>query len=286
MKNKTVFTTLLILLTFLTFRPSPIFASNSSNDDVSREPGSPFEIHPEIDIPILLTATAVWTMPLLMNDEIPYRSCTAVCDSDDVNAFDRTAIGYHNEASSMASHIGVVGLPLIAGLASLADFFEFGGMTFLEDLVLIAEALTISGAMHQITRHAFNRPRPYMYIDDNNDSIRRDSIDDYLAFFSGHTSAAFSATVAFAYIFSVRRPDNKWKYAIWAFAIAASSAVGVFRVTAGIHFWTDVLAGGIIGSTFGVLSPVLHRSKKSKKNRAVATSWIVTPATASLTVSF
>ena len=39
----------------------------------------------------------------------------------------------------------------------------------------------------------------------------------------------------------------------------------VLRVEAGKHFWTDVIAGSIAGSSIGVLVPTLHRSDLGKR---------------------
>jgi membrane-associated phospholipid phosphatase len=246
-------------------------------------PISPFALRAETDVTVLLSATAFWVLPQLFDDELSLGHCHP-CDPDDVNAFDRTVIGFHDDGARIASDVGAVGLPVLAGLSSFIDVKSFGWSAALEDVVLVAESAAISGAVNQIVKNVFKRPRPYMYIADTAEE-NGGSSGSYRSFYSGHTTLAFSASVAFAYIFSIRRPDSPWRYAVWGIAIAAASAVGLCRVLAGAHFWTDVIAAAVLGSAFGVITPALHlRGKHGKKGpeaRAVAG-----PGYASLYVRF
>jgi len=247
------------------------------------EPESPFALRAEVDVTVLLTATAVWALPKLFEDELAPGDCLP-CDPDDVNAFDRTTIGFHDRGAGIASDVGAYGLPVLAGLGALLDVKPFGWSAALEDVVLVAESIAISGAVNGIVKNLVQRPRPYMYVEDTAEE-KGGARDNYRSFYSGHTSIAFSASVAFAYIFSVRRPDDPWRYAVWGIAIAAASAVGVCRVLAGAHFWTDVITGAVVSSAFGVLTPALHlrgeRAKRGPEARAVAG-----PGYASLYVRF
>jgi membrane-associated phospholipid phosphatase len=249
----------------------------------AEEPASPFALHAEVDVTVLLTASAVWALPTLFDGVLAPGNCQP-CDPAGVNALDRTVIGNHDAAAEIASDVGIVSLPLLAGLGSFVDVRPFGWSAALEDVVLVAESVAISGAVNQVVKNLAMRPRPYMYVADTAEEKGR-ARENYRSFYSGHTSMAFSAAAAFAYIFTVRRPDSPWRYAVWAFGMAAASAVGVCRVLAGAHFWTDVITGAIVSGALGVLTPALHlrgeRAKGGPEARAVAG-----PGYASLYVRF
>jgi len=57
-------------------------------------------------------------------------------------------------------------------------------------------------------------------------------------------------------------PDSKWKPVVWGAAITIPAVMGYFRVAAGKHFPTDVMAGYLVGGAVGFLVPHLHRKKK------------------------
>lgn len=41
-------------------------------------------------------------------------------------------------------------------------------------------------------------------------------------------------------------------------SLLMASAIGVLEVEAGYHHWTDIFAGALIGTSVGVLVPLLH----------------------------
>ncbi|MCK9461058.1 MAG: phosphatase PAP2 family protein [Proteobacteria bacterium] len=226
-------------------------------------PESPFALRAEVDAPVLLSATAIWALPKLFQDVLAQGGCLP-CDPDDVNAFDRTAIGFYDGGARIASHVGAVGLPVLAGLGSLLDVKPFGWSAALEDVVIVAESIAISGAVTGIVKNLAQRPRPYMYVEETAEE-KGAARENYLSFYSGHTSTAFSAVVSFAYLFSVRRPDSPWRYAVWGIGIAAASAVGVCRVLSGAHFWTDVVTSAAVSSAIGLVTPVLHLRRRGAR---------------------
>jgi membrane-associated phospholipid phosphatase len=258
-------------------------AAEAAAPPEAEEPASPFALRAEVDVTVLLTAAAFWALPTLFEDVLAPGHCQP-CDPGEVNAFDRTVIGFHDDGARIASDVGAVSLPVLAGLGALLDVKPFGWSAALEDVVLVAESAAISGAVNQVVKNAFLRPRPYMYVAETAEEKGR-SRENFRSFYSGHTSLAFSVSVAFAYVFSVRRPDSPWRYAVWGIAIAAASAVGVCRVLAGAHFWTDVITGAVVSSAFGVLTPALHLRRGRDKERPEARV-VAGPAYASLYVVF
>jgi len=82
-------------------------------------------------------------------------------------------------------------------------------------------------------KYAVGRPRPFQDQNGRGDS-----------FPSAHTAAAFSGAAYW-------QARYGWRAGIPAYALA--SAVGVSRVWSGWHWWTDVAAGAVIGTTFSQL---------------------------------
>ena len=98
-------------------------------------------------------------------------------------------------------------------------------------------------------KYAVGRPRPYQ------------SPGEYgHSFPSGHTAAAFSGA-------SYLQRRYGWRVGGAAYAMAA--AVGYSRVWSQNHYWTDVLAGAVIGTTFSYVFTKPYKSKKRLPDSAV-----------------
>ncbi len=219
---------------------------------------SPFFINPGIDGTIILLAGTISLVPVLVEDEIPYKK-EADLDRNNINSFDRSAADYDNEHLSLVSDACSAIVPLgVYGLTFLYDK-ENRRDEFIEDLVIMTESFAVSGALYQVVAHSIQRPRPYMYREES--SQRRGSSWDYSSFYSGHTANATALSISAAYIHSVRYPQSPYSGLIWGTAICGNLGVGVLRVMSGNHFWTDILMGFSTGAGIGLLVPMLHRSE-------------------------
>ncbi len=56
-------------------------------------------------------------------------------------------------------------------------------------------------------------------------------------------------------------PDEAWPWIAGGLGIAAASATAVLRVTAGVHFPSDVVVGALVGSGVGIVVPLVHRHR-------------------------
>lgn len=96
-------------------------------------------------------------------------------------------------------------------------------------------------AVYKMLKHLATRERPY---------ITHDSIDlagaplDRYSFPSGHTMHAVSFTILLAYHFP------GWLLPLAAFGIL----VALSRVVLGLHYPTDVIAGGVVGGVLATAS--------------------------------
>ncbi len=220
--------------------------------------GSPYEVTTRGDAGALLASAAGSILPRLFQKHLVVPLCP--CAGSDVNSFDRTAIGRSNSGASTASSVLVAGAAL-GGLALDAlDARAQGGLAeggFKQDALVMVEAMIADEAINEVIKVAVNRPRPYMY---NKTAAQIDvnSPDNYLSFYSAHTSVAFAATISYARTYALRHPGSGSRTWVYAGAVAVGGAVGALRVVAGKHFPSDVLAAALAGTLVGLAVPQMH----------------------------
>lgn len=214
-----------------------------------------YQLQPTIDAPVSVVAGTVAAGWLLRNQLSP-AYCHPLCDRTALSPVDRNAAGLYNPAAGVASDVGL-GVLLAGSFATLV--LGEGPKRGINDAVVVGETVLVGLATSTLADVGFRRPRPYMYstlapLD------KRMSGDGGLSFFSGHTTAAAGAAVA---IYStMRRIPELRPYAGWALMVGASVVVGIGigRIASGNHFPTDVLAGAVVGSSYGILIPALHKT--------------------------
>ncbi|MDM5329152.1 phosphatase PAP2 family protein [Neobacillus sp. CF12] len=103
-----------------------------------------------------------------------------------------------------------------------------------------AAALALSHIPVQLAKKLFPRKRPYLQIETT--KILPNPLKDH-SFPSGHTTAVFSVIVPFL----LQTPS------LAAVLIPLGLSVGISRIYLGLHYPSDVIAGGILGGSFGSL---------------------------------
>lgn len=217
-----------------------------------------FEVSPLVDGAIIASASA--TSLLLSHLEPRIARLRCPCDRDEVPRFERFAIGLRSEPARVASDVTLwlaLAVPPIAGLAVVGP-----NRAFLQDATVFAEALAVSGALVSIVKSAVQRPIPRAYA---NDPAHLRDPGSYRAFYSGHTTIAFTALTDAAWTARLRFGEQVWP---WAVAGLAGTSVGVERVLAGRHFPTDVLAGALVGIAVGTAVPLLHERSRADRSRS------------------
>jgi len=267
--------------------PEKSTAGEETPDTEARADAQIFDLRTEVDVPLLFGAMGLWAMPLLWDRDQPSPACDR-CMPKYVNHFDRLAIGFHNKQAVTASNVLVTAVPALAAAFSLADVKKWGWRGFIEDVILIAEAIAVSGMTHQFVRHIFQRPRPYMFsFDSDGNRIRdRNNAGDTHSFFSGHTAVAFAASTSFAYIFTIRRPNSKLLPLVWTVGMSVSATVGFLRVAGGQHFWSDIGAGALVGIGYGILIPTMHLRKDGARGLRSFPKVTITPGYLGVSGSF
>ena len=189
-------------------------------------------------------------------------------NANDINSFDRYATENwspkHSEASSIIKNTlryspAIFFIPYLKR-ESWNKLFTLG--------VIYMEGYLLSSNLTGCTKRLVQRKRPYLY---NTTSISEDEKyqlsqenNAYYSFYSGHTSSAFYSASFISKVFSDIYGRSGWSYTITAVSYSAAATVGYLRITSGNHFPTDVIVGAIIGSTFGLLIPELHKKKNDK----------------------
>jgi len=178
------------------------------------------------------------------------------CDPNEVNSFDRRAIGNSSDAadviSTVSAALAIAGPPVL-------DFLDVGSTpAFLEDMTVFAEALAINGALATLAKYITQRPLPRVYAQQAPDLINSPS--GYRSFYSGHAANTFAALSVAAMTWGLRHGHSVWP---WVITVLLGTSVALERVLAGYHFPTDVIAGAAMGTAVGVAVPWLHARRQS-----------------------
>ena len=206
-----------------------------------------------------------------------------------LEAIDSIALGHYNEAASTASDV-MVGLALAGPLAaSLADsilwargdrergqddYRKRGATRFGIDTAIWAESIGVAMFTTNVLKEAVGRTRPLTHLGGPElvaMGVEPDG-DFGRSFPSGHSGLAFSSAVAGAMLLTLRQCEpqpgrrcaprtRRQRVALglmWGLGLAVASTTATLRVVAGKHYPTDVLMGAAIGTTSGVVIPLLH----------------------------
>ena len=213
-----------------------------------QEHASPVSIDWAVDGAITGSALALWLGTELAKDSLTPPSCRW-CATNQLDVSVRNALVWSNPGSAgTASDIMVVAIP--AGIA-LRDVLAVGSAReAVPDLVIIGEAMAISGFLGQTFKFATARQRPYALYGTQPSA----GADDNRSFYSSHTTIAFSAVAAGGMLAQLRG-DSAWPW-VYGVGFTAAAATGYFRLAADRHWLTDVLMGAASGTAVGLAVPV------------------------------
>ncbi len=223
-------------------------ASAAGVTSTPARPRSVYRLSPVLDLSLTLGATTAIIVPYAASSRLITRSCP--CNPDDVNAFDRVAIGYSSFAAEALSDVTVGAVLVVPLVLDTVDL----GLTepLLEDTLVFAETLAINGALVTATKHIVQRPLPRTYAGE--DRLVH-SAEGYRAFYSGHTATAFAGLSAAAMTLRLRHGEHVWP---WLVVLVVGGSVAVERVATGTHFPSDVIVGALVGTATGIVVPWLH----------------------------
>ena len=177
-------------------------------------------------------------------------------DPNDVNSFDRSAIGPKQEENTgdvllFASYL--LPLTFLAYEDTRKDFSKL--------LLMYGEVLLITGSLNGIVKGIAKRTRPYAYSDET-PIDKRTSTEARVSFYSGHTSVTAAISFFMANVFTTYITDKTARILIWSAAALYPAVTGYLRVSSSNHFPTDVIVGYAVGAGIGFLIPELHKVQK------------------------
>jgi membrane-associated phospholipid phosphatase len=173
-----------------------------------------------------------------------------VVDLSDVNAFDRLLFFPYSKGFDVASDITeytTLALPLVFGFLLSLDQASAVGFVY-------AEALSLALFAKNAGKYLVPRVRPWVYSAADTGRVPKELGGDD-SFPSGHASMSFAAAAFSVSVFSLYFSSAPWysqwgvPFAVLSYGLAAATAA--FRVFAGMHFMTDVVAGAILGTVIG-----------------------------------
>jgi membrane-associated phospholipid phosphatase len=241
--------TALLLLALATARPA-------SAQDLTAAP-SPYDVDWAMDGALTGGAAALWLTSAMLANEVIRPVCP--CSSSAVSAVDRYPIGRKSNFTDQISNAAELVVTLGPVLLDALDVRSSGGnwRGYADDMMVLAQVMALNGALNQLVKLAVRRPRPTVYdVPASNPDVNVPG--NYLSFYSGHTSTAFAAGMAYATTFSLRHPQSLSRGQVYGVAGVAAATVGVLRVLAGQHYPTDVIAGAAVGTALGLFIPRLH----------------------------
>lgn len=200
------------------------------------------------------------------------------CESSELNSIDESVLGNNSTEWRLVSDLGMYGAVALPLVATLLDVGLSGSANFAQDaardILVITEAVAVTTFATHLLKYAVQRPRPAMY---QSGSSR--SFEQNVSFPSGHTSAAAAGFTAYAMTFALRHADSGWRYVVGLGAGLATAAVAYGRVAGGRHFYSDVLAGALLGAGCGAVIPLMHRKETEAQGvvvqpTGVQLSWV------------
>jgi undecaprenyl-diphosphatase len=240
-------------------------AATSAGPEAAGVTGSPYEVDPVVDVAVAAGGLATSALIGIVKPSLAGGSSCAAhtpsgrCDPSGLNALDRTVVGNDSAGWRRTSDVGLY-LALALPVAATALDVALGAgdarlAPFATDVLVMAEALAVSQVITDVTKLAVRRARPTQY----RDAGRVESVEQQMSFPSGHTSATAAAVTAYTVTFSLRHPDSPWRFAVAGAAVVLTSVTAWGRVAGGMHFYTDVIGGAVIGAAAGLAVPLAHR---------------------------
>ena len=229
---------------------------------------SPYRLHWGIDLGITAGCGSLYFLSNFITSN--YEQLTADDLSrfspEQVNSFDRWAIGPTNENIDFASWVTNACIVnymwiMFLGKESRRDFTKV--------LAMYAEAYLMYPLAQKLTHPVFARKRPYFYSDEESVEKRLGGMAQ-TSFVSGHVNYAFCFAVMTPILFSNYYPESPLRFIVWSVSLSTAVATAALRVAGHYHFPTDVIGGAVTGSLIGWYIPFMHK-KRSGRNRVAIT---------------
>lgn len=152
-------------------------------------------------------------------------------------------------------------LPLATlGVSTLLTWRDDPGGPWLSraatDALLVLEATFAALMLNQVVKFSVGRIRPFVTsLSDEARAAVRDPADNFLSFYSGHSTWSFALATAAGTVATLRGGRHAW--VVWLCGLPIAAATAMLRLAADKHWFTDVLLGAASGAAFGAGLPLL-----------------------------
>jgi len=229
--------------------------SQSSSDE-------PFNVDTDKEVIISATGAAIGVSAIIvmMNNDPLTLNEISLLNPQDVNAFDRIAIGpYQSDVLGDVLFYSSFIFPLTF-LTYDNTKEDFGTVA-----LMYGEAVLLNTSINALVKALTLRSRPYVY-DKNSLLEPKLDVEARYSFYSGHTSMTAVNTFYTAKVYSAYISNETTKTLLWTAAALIPAITGFSRVNTHNHFPTDVIVGYIVGAAIGYLIPEIHKSENSSES--------------------
>ena len=188
----------LLLCLLLTFLGAPSARAEPVHD-------LPYKL--KLDLPLTLGALGIWIGTEFAKHALAPDECRWCRTNGFDNSVRESLKWNNNQAARRTSNWVAVGvLPLgLAAVLSVAAARDHAADRLPEDLLIISEAVALSGLTNQAIKFLAGRERPFVAALPESEKAQTDHPEDNnLSFYSSHTSMAFSMAVAAGTVASMR----------------------------------------------------------------------------------
>ncbi len=161
-----------------------------------------------------------------------------------INNWDGKFIRNYNRTISRTEPYIAVGVPTSMLVLALVN----NNKALLEDAIYTSTSVVETFAITYGMKYLINRKRPY---DRYPEKVYAYSHESSPSFPSGHTATAFALATSLC----IKYP----KWYIIAPTAAWACSVGISRMSEGVHYPSDVIAGAVIGAGCAVLNIYVNR---------------------------
>jgi len=179
-----------------------------------------------------------------------------------------------NAADRFSNYTGYLGNPSLAiGLLMLSSASSDPDLrTIYDDVIPVLQAGIVTGMLNQTLKVITVRRRPFAEF---GGTVTRAPNDVNTSFFSGHTALAFAMATSSGTVAHLR--GYRSEPALWIGGLALATLTGYYRIAADAHYFTDVVAGALVGGAVGVAIPlVFHRDVLEPAETSARRSVVVT----------
>lgn len=228
--------------------------------------------------PIFLGSEALLSASLVVGGRLSVGGPSETCGWCETNAFDRAVrdvlvvesaskeIGYISHGVSLGA-IPIIGLWGVIAPALAEDRSDHA----IENTAIILNAFLLTTAIAEVAKGAFDRERPGVHYGRAEETEAGDFPSERnRSFFSADTAWAFSLAASASTVAHLRGYDNAMLVTILTGSLAV--VAGTMRTMADMHWPTDVLTGAAVGTTVGILVPLLLHGREKTPDISVTPS--------------